>query len=152
LAGSLKLQRDMGEGIGTPFATGPDFRLTPIRDYAPLTAHGKPRGRNLYSVGCAELFSTDVRPGADGDVVSRCVRARGRRFAFGWEAEAVLKYFCIGMTAVICLAVAIAADAADLSLTPVTDPAVCGHDSTAQKTAPASVRMASVSNCRPAPA
>ena len=31
----------------------------------------------------------------------------------------MLKYFCIGMTAVVCLAVAIAADAADLSLTPI---------------------------------
>jgi hypothetical protein len=31
----------------------------------------------------------------------------------------MLKYFCIGMTAVVCLAVAIAADAADLSMTPI---------------------------------
>ena len=31
----------------------------------------------------------------------------------------MLKYFCIGTIAVVCLAVAIAADAADLSMTPI---------------------------------
>ena len=65
--------------------------------------------------------STDVRYGADGHAVSR-LRSRARAFVRVRleEAEAaMIKYLCIGMTALGCVAITIAADAADLSMVPI---------------------------------
>jgi hypothetical protein len=64
-----------------------------------------------------------------------------------WRPKVVpgsmLKYFCIGMTAVVCLAVASAAEAADLSMTPIyqarPSAAAARNDSAKDESRPAGV-------------
>jgi len=69
-----------------------------------------------------------------------------QRFCFNNRAASMLKYLCFGATAAVCLAVAMGADAADLSMTPIyqTRPPVLvtQNGGTKDQSRPASVRDA----------
>src|SRR5262249_33950034 len=93
-------------------------------------------------VGCAALsFQQTCGPARSGNAVSQRAFARGHPLAFGWGGRGgMLKYVCLGVTAAVCFAVAMAADAGDLSMTPIYQPrpsaAVPSSDSTKDQSRP----------------